>query len=77
MKLRAVILDDEPLARARLRSLLEPDRDVEVVGDAGRAVEALRLVAEFAPDSCLSTFGCRKSRGSNLFGCSTLFGGRS
>ncbi|HEX8251858.1 MAG TPA: LytTR family DNA-binding domain-containing protein [Thermoanaerobaculia bacterium] len=50
MKLRAVILDDEPLARARLRSLLERDSGVEVVGDAAHAVEALRLVAELAPD---------------------------
>ena len=43
--LRVVVVDDEPLARAHLRSLLEERGDVEVVGECGdgrRAVEAIR-----------------------------------
>jgi two-component system, LytTR family, response regulator len=44
-RLRALVVDDEPLARQTLRSLLEKEEDVEVVGECGdgpAAVEALR-----------------------------------
>jgi len=44
-RLRALVVDDEPLARQTLRSLLEREEDVEVVGECGdgpAAVEALR-----------------------------------
>ncbi|HEX6087033.1 MAG TPA: response regulator [Thermoanaerobaculia bacterium] len=50
MNLQALIIDDEPLARARLRTLLERDGCVDVVGEAAHAVQALRLVAELSPD---------------------------
>jgi two-component system, LytTR family, response regulator len=46
MKLRTLIVDDEPLARERLRKLLEEEADVEIVGECGdglRAVEAISL----------------------------------
>ena len=45
--LRVVVVDDEPLARAHLRALLEERGDVEVVGECGdgrRAVEAIRTL---------------------------------
>ena len=45
-RLRALVVDDEPLARQTLRSLLEREEDVEVVGECGdgpAAVEALRM----------------------------------
>ena len=45
MKIRTVIVDDEPLARERIRSLLEPEADVEIVAECGsgdEAIEALR-----------------------------------
>ena len=45
MKLRALIADDEPLARERLRFLLSEDQEVEIAGECrnGReVVEALR-----------------------------------
>jgi two-component system LytT family response regulator len=43
--IRALIIDDEPYARERVRRLLGEDRDIEVVGecpDGFRAVEAIR-----------------------------------
>lgn len=45
--LRALVVDDEPLARERLRTLLAEDREIDVVGecsDGGSAVEALRAL---------------------------------
>jgi two-component system LytT family response regulator len=49
-KIRAVIVDDEPLARERIRELLESETDVEVVGEYGEAQEAADGVAALAPD---------------------------
>jgi two-component system response regulator AlgR len=51
--MRAIIVDDEPPARERLRRLLEELRDVAVVGEAGNGSEALRLCAELDPDVVL------------------------
>lgn len=45
-RMRVLLVDDEPLARANLRSLLEGDTEVEIVGEcsSGRAaLEALRV----------------------------------
>src|SRR5438552_13018389 len=51
--LRVLIVDDEPLARLRLRRLLGEVGGVEVVGEAGSAAEARPLVAAAAPDLVL------------------------
>lgn len=50
MMLRAIVIDDEPLARARLRKLIEQHRDVEVVGEAGSGTEALSAIEQHHPD---------------------------
>jgi len=47
---RAVVVDDEPLARARLRRLLTSRDDVELAGEAGSAAEAVALVRSTSPD---------------------------
>jgi Response regulator of the LytR/AlgR family len=44
MNLRALIVDDEYLARQELRFLLEQFRNIEVVGEAAGATEALKLI---------------------------------
>src|SRR5262249_41736556 len=48
--LRVLIVDDEPLARERLRRLLEREKDVEVAGECRNAGEALRSVRALRPD---------------------------
>jgi two-component system LytT family response regulator len=45
-----LIVDDEPLARRRIKGLLRHDREVEVVGSCDSGVEALSLVEGRAPD---------------------------
>ncbi|MFO8099225.1 MAG: LytTR family DNA-binding domain-containing protein [Salinibacter sp.] len=50
MSIRALIVDDEPLARTGVRQLLESVEDVRVVGEAGDGPEAVRQIQEEAPD---------------------------
>lgn len=51
--LRTLIVDDERLARAELRRLLEPHDAVEVVGEAANADEAEAAIRELDPDLLL------------------------
>lgn len=44
MKLRALLVDDESPARKELRYLLQPITDIQIVGEATNAVEALELI---------------------------------
>jgi len=48
--LRAVVVDDEQLARDELCFLLQQIAGVEVVAQAGNGVEALRVIEEYQPD---------------------------
>lgn len=50
MKLRALIVDDERIARQRLRRLLSKEYDVEVVAEAGNGPEAVERVSRHSPD---------------------------
>jgi DNA-binding NarL/FixJ family response regulator len=52
-KIRVVLADDHPIARAGIRNYLEKVDDIEVVGEASDGQEALRLVEEHSPDVLL------------------------
>ena len=43
-KLRALIVDDEPLARERLRGLLRREVSVEIVGECASGTEAIAMI---------------------------------
>jgi two-component system LytT family response regulator len=49
-RLRALIADDEPLARARIEDLLGREADVEIVGQAEDGVEAVEKIRSLRPD---------------------------
>ena len=49
-RVRALIVDDEELGRRMLRALLDPDEEVQVVGEAASAAEARRKISEQRPD---------------------------
>jgi DNA-binding NarL/FixJ family response regulator len=53
MKLRVVLVDDQPLVRDGLRVILEADGVIEVVGEAGDGDAALAVVTASQPDVVL------------------------
>ena len=51
IRIRAVIIEDEPLAAQYLAALLDDTYQVEVVGSAAESEAGLRLCAELRPDA--------------------------
>ncbi len=49
-RIRALIVDDEPYARERVRRLLGDDLDIEVVGESPDGFRAVEQIRELAPD---------------------------
>jgi two-component system, LytTR family, response regulator len=49
-QIRAVLVDDEDLARHALRELLKSHREVVVVAEAANGFEAVKAIAEHKPD---------------------------
>ncbi|HEX6049655.1 MAG TPA: LytTR family DNA-binding domain-containing protein [Gemmatimonadaceae bacterium] len=50
MPVRTLIVDDERMARKRLRTLLTADADVDVVGECTNGRDAVRTIEERKPD---------------------------
>jgi two-component system LytT family response regulator len=49
-EIRAVLVDDEPVARAGIRQLLAQTDDIHVVAEAGSGSAAVRAILEHRPD---------------------------
>jgi two-component system LytT family response regulator len=49
-KIRTLVVDDEPLARERLTSLLSAEQDIEVVGQCRDGEEAVTTIVDHSPD---------------------------
>ena len=50
MKVRTLIVDDEPLGRERIRTLLEGDKEIELVGEIGDGKTAIAAIKTLKPD---------------------------
>lgn len=48
--LRTLIVDDEPLARDRLRGMLQRDAGIEIIGECGSGPEAIEAIRRERPD---------------------------
>ena len=51
IRMRIVIIEDDPLAAQYLAALLDDTCQVEVIGSAAESEEGLRLCAELRPDA--------------------------
>ncbi len=57
MKIRLLLVDDHQVVRSGLRMLLAGESDVEIVGEAGTAAEALQAVQQLDPQVVLMDIG--------------------
>jgi two-component system, LytTR family, response regulator len=48
--IRAVIVDDEPLARSNLRVLLQRDSTIDIVAECGSGPDAPTVIRQTRPD---------------------------
>ncbi|HET8547968.1 MAG TPA: response regulator [Bryobacteraceae bacterium] len=48
-RIRTLIADDEPLARRRIRALLRPAADIDVIAEASDGEQTLRAIRELLP----------------------------
>ena len=64
--IRAVLVDDEPPARVRMRQLLDAVGDVSVVGEAGSAEEARDVIRQARPDLVFLDIEMPQVRGTAL-----------
>jgi len=69
-RVRLYLLDDHELVRRGLRGLLETEGDLEVVGESGSAVEAMREIPSCRPDVAL--LDVRLQDGSGIEVCREL-----
>ncbi len=53
MKIRTLIVDDEPLAREWVRNGLQDEPDLEVIGECGDGFDAVKAIAADKPDLVL------------------------
>lgn len=52
-KIRVLIADDHPVARAGIRNFINKELEIEVIGEADNGETALQLVIELNPDVLL------------------------
>ena len=57
MRTRLLLVDDHAVVRSGLRMLLGNEDDVEIIGEAGTAAEALASAAKLKPDVILMDIG--------------------
>ena len=56
-KIKLLLVDDHAVVRSGLRMLLETEDDVDIVGEAGTAQEAINKIKELEPDVVLMDIG--------------------
>jgi two-component system, NarL family, response regulator NreC len=57
MTIRLLLVDDHAVVRSGLRMLLEPETDIEIVGEAGTVQQTMEQVARLKPNLILMDIG--------------------
>jgi DNA-binding NarL/FixJ family response regulator len=65
-KKKVVIVDDHPLFRERLGQLIDHELDMEVIGEADSAEEAIQLIRDKSPDLAIIDITLKGSSGLQL-----------
>src|SRR3981189_2025501 len=63
---RVLIIDDHPIVREGLRSIMDGEDDLTVCGEAETAREARKAIKELNPDVVVTEFGLRQGDGIDL-----------
>lgn len=66
MKFKAIIVDDERLARRELRSLLKEYEQIEIIGEADDLTESVKLIETLRPDVVFLDIQLRNEDGFDL-----------
>jgi len=61
--IRVILAEDHTIVRKGLRSLLEGEEDIEVIGEAGNGKEAITLVEQKKPDIVVMDIGMPELNG--------------
>lgn len=64
--MRVVIVDDHPIFRRGIAELIGEEADMEVVGEASNTAEAIRQIAESAPDVVVVDLSLQDGHGIEL-----------
>jgi DNA-binding NarL/FixJ family response regulator len=65
-KKRVFIVDDHPVVRDGLITLIEQEQDLKVCGDSDEAAQALKSISELKPDVVIVDIGLKRSDGIEL-----------
>ena len=57
MKIRLLLVDDHAVVRVGLRLMLQSEADIEILGEAGSAAEAIEAAGRLGPDLILMDIG--------------------
>jgi DNA-binding NarL/FixJ family response regulator len=66
MKTRILIVDDHPIVREGIETILNHEQDLEVCGQAEDAFGALRAIVEWKPDIAIVDISLKNSNGIDL-----------